>query len=54
MGPWDLFWTLFYGGFTWLMAGLLREKVCLHMCPYARFQGSMFDGFWDTPTGQSR
>ncbi|OHX15034.1 cytochrome c oxidase accessory protein CcoG [Chromobacterium sphagni] len=43
MGPWDLFWTLFYAGFTWLLAGVLREKVCLHMCPYARFQGAMFD-----------
>ncbi|POZ60134.1 cytochrome c oxidase accessory protein CcoG [Chromobacterium alticapitis] len=43
MGPWDAFWTLFYAGFTWLLAGALREKVCLHMCPYARFQGAMFD-----------
>nr|WP_199065791.1 cytochrome c oxidase accessory protein CcoG [Chromobacterium sp. ASV5] len=43
MGPWDLFWTLFYAAFTWLLAGVLREKVCLHMCPYARFQGAMFD-----------
>ncbi|OHX15391.1 cytochrome c oxidase accessory protein CcoG [Chromobacterium amazonense] len=43
VGPWDLFWTLFYAGFTWLLAGVLREKVCLHMCPYARFQGAMFD-----------
>ncbi|KMN35506.1 MULTISPECIES: cytochrome c oxidase accessory protein CcoG [unclassified Chromobacterium] len=42
-GPWESFWILFYGGFTWLLAGVLREKVCLHMCPYARFQGAMFD-----------
>ncbi|KJH65735.1 cytochrome c oxidase accessory protein CcoG [Chromobacterium violaceum] len=59
MGPWDLFWTLFYGGFTWLMAGVLREKVCLHMCPYARFQGSMFDDHtlvisYDSKRGEPR
>jgi len=42
-GPWSVFWTLFYAGFTYLMAGFLREKVCQHMCPYSRFQGVMFD-----------
>lgn len=26
-----------------MMAGFLREQVCKHMCPYARFQGVMFD-----------
>src|SRR3546814_1109629 len=24
-------------------AGFLREQVCKYMCPYARFQGAMFD-----------
>ena len=24
-------------------ACLLREKVCQHMCPYGRFQGSLMD-----------
>ncbi|MGE5492569.1 MAG: cytochrome c oxidase accessory protein CcoG [Actinomycetota bacterium] len=42
-GPWEIFWIVFYGGFTYLMAGLMREEVCRHMCPYARFQGVMFD-----------
>ncbi|MBF0370786.1 MAG: cytochrome c oxidase accessory protein CcoG [Magnetococcales bacterium] len=28
---------------TYTMAGLAREQVCLYMCPYARFQGAMFD-----------
>ncbi|MDY0012887.1 MAG: cytochrome c oxidase accessory protein CcoG [Rhodocyclaceae bacterium] len=42
-GPWELFWILFYGGFTYLMAGIMREQVCKYMCPYARFQGVMFD-----------
>ncbi|WP_029718373.1 cytochrome c oxidase accessory protein CcoG [Rubrivivax benzoatilyticus] len=40
---WYAFWALVYGGFTYLNAGLLREQVCRHMCPYARFQGSMLD-----------
>lgn len=42
-GPWTTFWVLFYGLFTYLNAGLVREKVCLHMCPYGRFQGSLMD-----------
>jgi hypothetical protein len=29
--------------FLYLMAGFLREQVCKYMCPYARFQGVMFD-----------
>ncbi|MEO5362337.1 MAG: cytochrome c oxidase accessory protein CcoG [Magnetococcus sp. DMHC-8] len=28
---------------TYLMAGFAREQVCIYMCPYARFQGAMFD-----------
>ena len=28
---------------TFLAAGLLREQVCIYMCPYARFQSVMFD-----------
>lgn len=43
LGPWETFWVLFYGAFTYLFAGHLREQVCIHMCPYARFQGVMFD-----------
>lgn len=42
-GPWEIFWILFYGAFTYLMAGHMREQVCKYMCPYARFQGVMFD-----------
>lgn len=30
-----------YALFAFLQAGVLREKVCQHMCPYARFQGVM-------------
>ncbi|MEO5348618.1 MAG: cytochrome c oxidase accessory protein CcoG [Magnetococcus sp. YQC-3] len=28
---------------TYLVAGFAREQVCIYMCPYARFQGAMFD-----------
>ena len=40
---WSLFWILFYSFATYGNAGWMREQVCLHMCPYARFQSSMFD-----------
>src|SRR5690606_28483569 len=43
LGPWELFWSLFYGFATYGNAGLLREQVCKYMCPYARFQSAMFD-----------
>lgn len=43
IGPWEGFWLVFYGAFTYIQAGLAREAVCQHMCPYARFQGVMFD-----------
>jgi cytochrome c oxidase accessory protein FixG len=43
LGPWESFWTLFYGFATYGNAGYLREQVCKYMCPYARFQGAMFD-----------
>jgi len=54
-----LFWTAFYGLATYLNAGLVREKVCLHMCPYGRFQGSLMDGHtlnvaYDTRRGEPR
>jgi polyferredoxin len=40
---WETFWILFYALATWGNAGVLREQVCKYMCPYARFQGAMFD-----------
>ena len=42
-GPWEIFWILFYSAFTFVFAGNMREQVCKYMCPYARFQGVMFD-----------
>lgn len=35
--------AIFYGMVTWLFGHIMREQVCLHMCPYARFQSAMFD-----------
>jgi len=43
LGPWQTFWILFYALATYGNAGFLREQVCKYMCPYARFQGAMFD-----------
>jgi cytochrome c oxidase accessory protein FixG len=34
---------LFYSLATYGNAGYMREQVCKYMCPYARFQGAMFD-----------
>jgi cytochrome c oxidase accessory protein FixG len=59
IGPWEAFWSLFYGLATYGNAGFLRDQVCKYMCPYARFQGVMLDadslivGF-DTARGEPR
>jgi cytochrome c oxidase accessory protein FixG len=56
---WELFWVGFYGLATYLNAGYLREQMCKHACPYARFQGAMMDRDtlvigYDTTRGESR
>ncbi len=43
LSAWELFWVFFYGFATYGNAGYMREMVCKHMCPYARFQSAMFD-----------
>lgn len=43
IAPVAAFWTLFFTGITYLNAGWMREQVCKYMCPYARFQGVMYD-----------
>ncbi|TXH90540.1 MAG: cytochrome c oxidase accessory protein CcoG [Rhodoferax sp.] len=40
---WESFWVFFYALMLYGNAGFLREQVCKHMCPYARFQSAMFD-----------
>jgi cytochrome c oxidase accessory protein FixG len=59
IGGWEMFWILFYGLATYGNAGWLREQVCKYMCPYARFQGAMFDRdtlviTYDKGRGESR
>lgn len=41
-------WLFSMTALTYLNAGLVREQICLHACPYSRFQGVMFDS--DTRT----
>jgi cytochrome c oxidase accessory protein FixG len=43
LGGWEAFWIAFYAFATYGNAGWMREQVCKHMCPYARFQSVMFD-----------
>ena len=43
LGPWEMFWIVFYAFATYGNAGWMREQVCKYMCPYARFQSAMFD-----------
>lgn len=43
LNSWEAFWIGFFALATYLNAGWLREQVCIHMCPYARFQSVMFD-----------
>ena len=31
------------GGFCYLLGGHARERVCVYMCPYSRFQSAMLD-----------
>jgi len=54
-----VFWTLFFTFCTYGNAGWMREIMCLHMCPYARFQSAMFDKdtftvAYDPDRGESR
>ncbi|MDZ7826540.1 MAG: cytochrome c oxidase accessory protein CcoG [Gammaproteobacteria bacterium] len=43
LGGLGLFWVGFFVTATFGMGAILREQVCLYMCPYARFQSAMFD-----------
>ncbi|MFT4653714.1 MAG: cytochrome c oxidase accessory protein FixG [Kangiellaceae bacterium] len=40
---WVTFWVLFFTVCTYGNAGYMREIMCTHICPYARFQSAMFD-----------
>jgi cytochrome c oxidase accessory protein FixG len=43
LGPWQTFWVGLYSFATYANAGWVREQLCKYVCPYARFQSSMFD-----------
>jgi len=52
-------WVLVLAACTYGNAGWLREKMCQHMCPYARFQSAMFDSgtklvTYDATRGEDR
>lgn len=40
---WPLFWVLLFTVCTYGNAGWMRSIMCIHICPYARFQSAMFD-----------
>lgn len=42
-GIYTYVFILVIGGFCYLLAGFARERVCVYMCPYSRFQAAMFD-----------
>ena len=52
-------WVVFFTLATYGNAGWMREIMCIHMCPYARFQAAMFDKNtyivgYDTKRGETR
>jgi len=56
---WPVFWVLFFAGCTYGNAGWMRSIMCIHICPYARFQSAMFDKDtfivgYDVKRGESR
>ncbi len=53
------FWVVFFAACTYANAGWMREHVCIHLCPYSRFQSAMFDKntlmvAYDATRGESR
>ncbi len=42
-GTAETFWIFFYALLIWLLGAVMREQVCIYMCPYARFQSVMYD-----------
>jgi cytochrome c oxidase accessory protein FixG len=59
VGAQTAFWLFFFTAATYINAGWLREKVCVHMCPYSRFQSVMFDAdtlvvSYDSARGERR
>ncbi|ARD20435.1 cytochrome c oxidase accessory protein CcoG [Shewanella japonica] len=58
-GFWTGVWVWFFALCTYLNAGWMREMMCLHCCPYSRFQAVMFDAntktvSYDAARGENR
>lgn len=58
-GFWATFYVLFFTFCTYGNAGWMREIMCTHICPYARFQSVMFDAdtltvAYDATRGEKR
>ena len=56
---WEQVFILLPAAGSFFFSGVLREQVCFHMCPYARFQSVMFDRdsliiSYDEQRGESR
>lgn len=51
---WPAFYIALFALCTFVNAGWMREKMCTHMCPYSRFQSSMFDNDTLTVTYDSK
>ena len=41
--PWEQFFIAMPAAGSFFFSAVLREQVCFHMCPYARFQSVMLD-----------
>ncbi len=59
VGFWAGFAVIFFTVCTYGNAGWMREIMCTHMCPYARFQSAMFDAdtltvAYDATRGEKR
>ncbi len=56
---WETFFLAAFTAALYLDAGWMREQICTYACPYARFQGAMFDPntltiFYDRARGEPR
>jgi cytochrome c oxidase accessory protein FixG len=59
LSGWERFFTAAFTAALYLDAGWMREQICTYACPYARFQGAMFDTdtltiFYDSARGEPR
>ncbi len=43
LSQWEQVFLFLPAAGSFFFSGVLREQVCFHMCPYARFQSVMFD-----------